>query len=71
MEPNICFVKTYAYEDLLERIVDRGLVLDGLSHLAALGTSKKLSACTSAEEPDRTRPAAGSVWLPRTQTRRR
>lgn len=71
MEPNVRLVKTYAYDDLLERIVDRGMVLDGMSHLAAIANSKTLSAKMSAEEPDRTRPAAGSIWLPRSLTRTR
>lgn len=69
MERNIHIVKTYAYDDLLERIVDRGMVLDGLSHLAAITDSADLSAHTSSEEPDRSMPAAGTMWRPRARSR--
>jgi hypothetical protein len=71
MEPNIRFVKTYAYDDLLERIIDRGMVLDGMSHLAAIATSARLSAHTSRDKPERAAAPAGALWPPRALARQK
>ena len=40
---------THSVEEVLERILEHGMVLDGLSHLAALGSSPGISASASAE----------------------
>ena len=69
MEPNIRVTNTQLYEELLERIVDRGMVLDGMSRLAALGTSAVLSAHTSCDEPDNRRVPDCLMWPPRSRNR--
>ncbi|MGH9523213.1 MAG: hypothetical protein ACRD3E_11850 [Terriglobales bacterium] len=40
---------SHSVEEVLERILEHGMVLDGLSHLAALGSTPGISASTSPE----------------------
>ncbi len=45
-------------EEVLERILDRGIVLDGCSHLAAMGEDPGMHAEAVSDQPARLMPVA-------------
>ncbi len=60
---------THSYEEVLERILDRGMVLDGLSFLAAVTDSEPLSVEVDRVAPDSEQVPAAVIAPPRIRDR--
>jgi len=60
---------TRYYEEVLERILDHGMVLDGMSHIAALSNNSPISAQAKSEDRSRQENPTAVVSPPRARDR--